>query len=241
MVDAGVLRRTRAGHRAVATRRIKDVENAFAAATAPDHVRLEQLKRGLKDTFDTLKQLHLDLLPHFDPGDFDKEVEDTERIKDDMFASMAKVDYALSHLFSAPPTAATLPAVSTSRATTKLPKLSLQKFSGSLIGWSPFWDAYKAAMHDNSSLTNVEKFSYLQTLLEGKAKDTVAGLALTEANYSVAVDLLERRFGDKEKTIAAHMEKLMNLAPVISDLHTGELRRLYDKVEASIRSLKNWG
>ena len=94
MVDAGVLRRTRAGHRAVATRRIKDVEDAFAAATAPDHVRLEQLKRGLKDTFDTLKQLHLDLLPHFDPGDFDKEVEDTERIKDDMFASMAKVDYA---------------------------------------------------------------------------------------------------------------------------------------------------
>ena len=45
MVDAGVLRRTRAGHRAVATRRIKDVEDAFAAATAPDHVRLEQLKR----------------------------------------------------------------------------------------------------------------------------------------------------------------------------------------------------
>ena len=114
-----------------------------------------------------------------------------------MFASMAKVDYALSHLSSAPPTAATPPAVSTSRATTKLPKLSLQKCSGSLIGWSPFWDAYKAAIHDNSSLTNVEKFSYLQTLLEDKAKDTVAGLALTEANYSVAVDLLERRFKDK--------------------------------------------
>ena len=185
--------------------------------------------------------MHLDLLPHFDPGDFDKEVEDTERIKDDMFASMAKVDYALSHLSSAPPTAANLPAVSTSRAMTKLPKLSLQKFSGSLIGWSPFWDAYKAAIHDNSSLTNVEKFSYLQTLLEGKAKDTVAGLALTEANYSVAVDLLECRFGDKEKTIAVHMEKLMNLAPVLSDLHTGELRRLYDKVEASIRSLEALG
>ena len=77
--------------------------------------------------------MHLDLLPHFDPGDFDKEVEETERIKDDMFASMAK---ALSHLSSAPPTAATPPAISTSRATTKLPKLSIQKFSGSLIGWS---------------------------------------------------------------------------------------------------------
>ena len=75
MVDAGALRRTCAGHRAVATRRIKDVEDAFAAATAPDHVHLEQLKRGLKDTFDTLKQLHLDLLLHFDPGNFDKEAQ----------------------------------------------------------------------------------------------------------------------------------------------------------------------
>ena len=91
---------------------------------------------------------------------------------------MAKVDYALSHLSSAPPTAATPTAVSTSKATTKLPKLSLQKLNGCLIGWSPFWDAYKAAIHNNTSLTNVEKFSYLQTLREGKAKDTVAGLAL---------------------------------------------------------------
>ena len=228
MVDADVLRRTCAGYRAVATR-IKDVEDAFVAATAPDHVRLEQLKRGLNNTFDTIKQLQLDLLPHFDPGDSDKDVEDTERIRDDMFASMAKVDYALLHLSSAPPTAATPTAVSTSRAITKLPKLSRQKFNGSLIGWSPFWDAYKAAIHDNASLTNVEKFSYLQTLLEGKAKNTVAGLALTEAKYSVVVDLLEHRFGDKEKTIGAHMEKLINLAPVLSDLHTGELKCFYDK------------
>ena len=56
----------------------------------------------------------------------------------------------------------------------------------------------------------------------------------------MAVDLLERRFGDKEKTIAAHMEKLINLAPVLSDLNTGELICLL-KWRPVLEAWKHWG
>ena len=58
MTDPAVLKRTRAGHRSVATRRVKEVGDVLAASPAPDPVKIDQLRRGLKDTLDTLKRLH---------------------------------------------------------------------------------------------------------------------------------------------------------------------------------------
>ena len=53
MADPAALKRSRAGHRAVATRRMKEVADTFAASPDPDLLRLEQLKRGLQESFDT--------------------------------------------------------------------------------------------------------------------------------------------------------------------------------------------
>ena len=72
-------------------------------------------------------------------------------------------------------------------------------------------------------------------------KETIAGLALTDANYLAAVDLLEKRFGSKEMITAAHMEALMSLNAVSSDHHLFELRCLYDKTESTIRRLTALG
>ena len=99
---------------------------------------------------------------------------------------------------------------------------------------------YKSSVH-NTSLSNIEKFSYLQSLLVGKAQEAIAGMSLTDANYTAAVDLLQCRFGDKERTIAVHMDNLMSLEPVASEHHLLDLRRLYDRTESSIRSLKTLG
>ena len=133
------------------------------------------------------------------------------------------------------------PVVSTPPTTAKLPKLNLKHFNGSLVGWSPFWDSYKATVHDNPDLSDARKFAYLQSVLEGKAHDAIAGLPITDANYDVAIRLLKDRFGDREQTIDAHMERLMKLEPVRSETHVVELRRLYDKAESTIRSLEALG
>ena len=130
-----------------------------------------------------------------------------------------------------------IPSATVPRVSAKLPKLSLKKYDGTLTTWTPFWDAYKTAIRSNHSLSSVEKFTYLQTLLEGKAKEAISGLSLTDANYTAAIGILERRFGDKELIIAAHMDKLMSLEAVHSDYHIADLRRLYDRTESSIRAL----
>ena len=235
MTDPAVIKRTRAGHRSVATRRVREVEDVFAASTNPDPVKLDQLKLGLKDTFDTLKQIDEQLMPLIDPADVSKEIEDSSRIKDELFAAMAKIDHKLLSMPLAASNAGAPPTVVNSTVTARLPKLTLKHFNGTLTGWSSFWDSYKTAIHNNANLSDTEKFTYLQSLLEGRAKDAISGLTLTDANYSVAIDLLERRFGDKEKAIAAHMEDLMSLESVISDTYLTELRRLYDRTEAMLR------
>ena len=88
----------------------------------------------------------------------------------------------------------------------KLPKLSLPKFSGNILDWQTFWDSFETTVHLNNSLTEVQKFSYLQSLLEHDAENVIAGLTLTNGNYVRAVDLLKSRYGQPHKIINAYMK-----------------------------------
>ena len=51
----------------------------------------------------------------------------------------------------------------------RLPKLSLPKFRGDVTNWSAFWDSYRSAVHENTSIAVMDKFNYLNSLLEGPA------------------------------------------------------------------------
>lgn len=238
--DPAKLKRSRTGHRAAATRRISEIEAELALAD-PDQIRLAQLRLGIRETLDKLKQLEDDLLPHIADTDVVTEIEQNEKVKDEIFSALAKIEVFFSSTtasVSTPSVVSTPPAAAVTSHTTKLPKLTLRSFQGNLTGWGAFWDAYKAAVHSNASLSNAEKFAYLSSLLEGKAKEAIAGLSLTDANYDEAVSILEGRFGDKEKIISAHMNAFMTLECVHMDHHTHDLRRLYDKVEANIRGLE---
>ena len=72
----------------------------------------------------------------------------------------------------------------------KLPKLTIPPFEGDITKWTPFWDSYDSAIHRNSSLTEINKFNYLRSLLRGTARESVAGLMLTAVNYDEAMGVL---------------------------------------------------
>ena len=92
-----------------------------------------------------------------------------------------------------------------------------------------------------SSLSNVDKFNYLNSYLESTAAESVAGLTLTSANYEEAVSTLKRRFGNTQLIVDRHMDALLNLTSVTSHHDLRGLRRLYDSVEANIRGLRALG
>lgn len=140
---------------------------------------------------------------------------------------------------SHPPAA---PAVPTAAGVTtpSLLKITLRKFSGDHLQWFTFWDSFKSAVHDSSELTDIYKFNYLHSLLEHSAAEAVAGLALTAANYTEAINILQKWFGDRQLIIGKHMETLLNLEPVTTynERHLGQM---YDKVESHVRAFKALG
>ncbi len=78
----------------------------------------------------------------------------------------------------------------------KLPKLSLVKFKGQITKWNTFWDSFESAIHNNQDISKVDKFNYLNSVLEGPALRAIQGLTLTGANYDAAIDILKDRVLD---------------------------------------------
>ena len=85
-----------------------------------------------------------------------------------------------------------------------------------------FWDSFNSAIHSNPNVSNVNKFNYLPSLLEGSASRPIKGLTLTSANYDNAhYSILQERYGKTQQTIAAHMEQYQHailVAPVNYDM-----------------------
>ena len=121
----------------------------------------------------------------------------------------------------------------------RLPKMALLSFSGDILQWQPFWDSYESTIHANTNLTDVQKFTYLKSQLEGSAASVIEGFAMTNANYARAIDLLKERFDQQQKITHAAMQALLKL-PAPSN-KVSSLRNFYDKMETYIRSLEAMG
>ena len=114
-----------------------------------------------------------------------------------------------------------------------------KKFNGDLTKWETFWSSFESTIYINTTLFAVDKFNYLSSLLESLALSAVAGLKITIANYTEAIDTLRKRFGNKQQIISCHMDTLLELEPVTSPTNINALRRLYDQTEFQVRSLKS--
>ena len=118
----------------------------------------------------------------------------------------------------------------------RLPKVYIKPFDGNVLEWPSFNDKFTALI-DTSALSDIEKFMYLSSLLNGEAANVIQGLSTTAANYSVAKSLLAKRFGRKEKIISVHIQSLLDLQTEKCD----SLWALHDKLQIHIRSLENLG
>ena len=49
----------------------------------------------------------------------------------------------------------------------KLLRIDIQSFDGQSDLWSDFYDNFQCAIHENSSLSNIQKMTYLKTLFRG--------------------------------------------------------------------------
>ena len=99
--------------------------------------------------------------------------------------------------------------------------------------WQTFNDSFKTSVHV-SSLSNVQKFSYLIEYLEDDALNGISGLTTTSQNYTQALELLEKRFGNPQLIISSHINTLVKLPAVREEDGVHGLRTVYDQINSYI-------
>lgn len=122
----------------------------------------------------------------------------------------------------------------------KLPTIQLPKFSGAYENWLEFHDTFSSLIHSNSEISDINKFHYLRTSLEGTAAIVIQSIQFCAMNYEAAWKLLCDRFDSKRLLIHNHVSALFNMESVTKE-SSSNLKRLIDNFNKNLLALKSLG
>lgn len=122
----------------------------------------------------------------------------------------------------------------------RLQAITLPKFNGSYEGWLQFFETFQALVHNNSELSTIQKFYYLQSCLSQEAGQILQSLEICEANYQQAIELLKDRYENKRLLIHNHLRNLFDMTPVTKETPDA-LRKLIDHLMRNVRALSSLG
>jgi hypothetical protein len=208
--------KVRAGHRGSTTRLIAQAEAALTEEPR-NSADLELAVANLNRKLAVLTPLDAEVLELTPDDDIETEIDHADQYQENIRRTLSKLNKALlaatapipreplrldptppppiapptGHPVSSDPRTVTPPVHGTK---VKLPKLTLPHFNGNLTKWTAFRGSYESA---NDALSEVDKFNYLRSLLEGPAFEAIRGLTLSSANYQDAISLLKKRFGNR--------------------------------------------
>ncbi|XP_046810021.1 uncharacterized protein LOC124420605 [Lucilia cuprina] len=123
---------------------------------------------------------------------------------------------------------------------TRLSSLKLPRFDGKYTDYKRFITTFNNMVHDNSSITPVDKFNYLLNCLSGPALSVVEPFQVTDENYPKALDRLRERYDNKVLIFLEHITTLFNI-PEMSKGDSVSLRYIIDTVSAIRGSLLSLG
>ena len=124
---------------------------------------------------------------------------------------------------------------------TRLPRIELPTFDGTLLEWPQFWDVFRTSVDEHPKLSNVHKFTHLISSLKGKALKAIDGIAVSADNYAMALGIIKEKFGRKDILITTLYAKLQHLPSAASSASFEDVRRIYDTCEHVLRQLENQG
>ena len=94
----------------------------------------------------------------------------------------------------------------------KLPKIELPKFDGNLEKWNGFWVEFEEAVHNNESLLQTQKLTYLrQCIVSPSLKELLLPTSKDPGVYAELVAMLKRRYDKPRKLHQLHSRALAEL------------------------------
>ena len=210
-----------------------------------EQAKLLGLRNTVSSILEQLAVVHNEIINMLEPKDIEAAVVEHMTALQPSYHVLAKVDLKLAAFNSLTPVN-TLGASSgnniqaqSTAVQCRLPKMQLPEFSGDPLAWQGFWDQFQVAIHNNTRISDIDKFNYLKGCLKGESLSVVSGLSLSSDNYQEAVGILKDRFGNEQILISAHMESLLRISKIASRDNIKGLRMLYNHVESCVRNLKS--
>ena len=170
----------REGHEVYVAQMLGNVPTALEGG---DEWKIQGLKMGLWEEYTKLEKMDeeiLGIMAKIGGLDLSKEAGSLGKRRMNVHLAIMKLDRVLESL--KPGITKPEGPSSGGEVTVKLPKLKLLTFDGQLSKWQQFWDFYERNIHGNPKLGNIDKFSYLCSLLHGKAAKVIEGFQITSAN-----------------------------------------------------------
>lgn len=118
----------------------------------------------------------------------------------------------------------------------RLPKIDLPHFDGNYQCWLEFRDTFGSLIHDNTSISDINKFHYLRASLQGNAALIIKNIDFKADHYNIAWDLLCERYNNNHLLVNNHLQALFDAEPIKTESSIS-IRNLVDIINKNIRAL----
>ncbi|XP_054287839.1 uncharacterized protein LOC129003567 [Macrosteles quadrilineatus] len=119
----------------------------------------------------------------------------------------------------------------------RLPKINLPTFEGVLKDWPHYKDLFLALVHNNVSLSPVEKLHFLLSSTKGEPHTLVKGIPICSDNYELVWTQLNERYDNKRLLAANYIDEILSLTPIHFE-SPKPLRTLLDTLNENTSALK---
>ncbi|XP_068204637.1 uncharacterized protein [Palaemon carinicauda] len=118
----------------------------------------------------------------------------------------------------------------------KLKPLPLPTFEGEVQEYASYRELFTIHVDRRADLDDVSKFTYLLGTLGRDPLRIVKSLSVTAANYKIALDLLDKQYGNVHQTLVILHRKLANI--FVPSLNPVELKRFRFELTIIIKQIK---
>ena len=119
----------------------------------------------------------------------------------------------------------------------KFPAIKLPIFSGQYDCWISFSDMFKAMIHKNDNLPEIQIFHYLKSSLSGEAERLISNLPMTTNNYTIAWKLLVESYEYEHLIATSYIRQLFGLTHLHKE-SANEFAELVNIISNDINALQ---
>lgn len=138
------------------------------------------------------------------------------------------------------PASPILQAPPTPQVEVKLPQINIKPFKGDPAEWQSFIQLYNTLIIENVNLSDIQRFIYLKSFLRDEALNLIDDLSVTNENFDIALEILQKRYENKLSVVNAHFSSIFDM-PSLTKCNASTLREFVMNFTRHWRSLFSMG